>query len=117
VQSRAAVSPQRAAARDAFEAGQKLDAADDWLGALHKYDETRAFDASYPGLDRAVKQVWEKLRTAGTDALKRARQYDAIGDAAAAIKEYDKAAQWLPPDDPNREIARGRVERLRSSAK
>ena len=51
------------------------------------------------------------------DAFKRARQYDAIGDATAAIKEYDKAAQWLPPDDPNREIARGRAERLRSGVK
>jgi hypothetical protein len=87
------------------------------MGALHKYDETRALDASYPGLDRAVNRVWAKLRTAGTDAFKRARQYDAIGDAAAAIKEYDKAAQWLPPDDPNRDTARNRVERLRSSAK
>ena len=64
----------RAAARDAFNAGNKLDAAGDWMGALRKYDEAQQADATLPGLDRAVKGVWAKLRTAGADALKRARR-------------------------------------------
>ena len=107
----------RAAAREAFSAGSKLDAAGDWMGALRKYDEAQQADATLPGLDRAVKGVWAKLRTAGGDALKRARQYDAIGLSADALKEYDKAAQWLPPDDPNRQIARGRADQLRNGVK
>jgi predicted component of type VI protein secretion system len=107
----------RAAAREAFNAGSKLDAAGDWMGALRKYDEAQQADATLPGLDRAVKGVWAKLRTAGGDALKRARQYDAIGLSADALKEYDKAAQWLPPDDPNRQIARGRADQLRNGVK
>jgi tetratricopeptide (TPR) repeat protein len=107
----------RAAAREAFNAGSKLDAAGDWMGALRKYDEAQQADATLPGLDRAVKSVWAKLRTAGGDALKRARQYDAIGLSADALKEYDKAAQWLPPDDPNRQIARGRADQLRNGVK
>jgi predicted component of type VI protein secretion system len=107
----------RVAAREAFNAGNKLDAAGDWMGALRKYDEAQQADATLPGLDRAVKGVWAKLRTAGGDALKRARQYDAIGLSADALKEYDKAAQWLPPDDPNRQIARGRADQLRNGVK
>jgi len=107
----------RAAARQAFNAGSKLDAAGDWMGALRKYDEAHQADATLPGLDSAVKGVWAKLRTAGADALKRARQYDAIGLSADALKEYDKAAQWLPPDDPNRQIARGRADQLRNDVK
>jgi len=107
----------RAAAREAFNAGSKLDAAGDWMGALRKYDEAQQADATLPGLDRAVKGVWAKLRTAGGDALKRARQYDAIGLSADALKEYDKAAQWLTPDDPNRQIARGRADQLRNDVK
>lgn len=110
-------SAARTAAREAFDAARKLDAAGDWLGALRKYDDVQQIDATYPGLDRSVKQVWAKLRTAGADALKRARQYDAIGLSTDALREYDKAAQWLPPDDPNRQIARGRADQLRNGAK
>jgi hypothetical protein len=29
------------------------------------------------------------------------------------VKEYEKAFQWLPPDDPNREAARTRVDQLK----
>jgi pSer/pThr/pTyr-binding forkhead associated (FHA) protein len=116
--SRLSVPPAgRAAAREAFNAGSKLDAAGDWMGALRKYEEAQRADATLPGLDRAVKGVWAKLRTAGGDALKLARQYDAIGLSADALKEYDKAAQWLPPDDPNRQIARGRADQLRNGVK
>jgi hypothetical protein len=107
----------KAAAREAFNAGSKLDAEGDWMGALRKYEEAQRADATLPGLDRAVKAVGAKLRTAGGDALNRARQYDAIGLSDDALKEYEKAAQWLPPDDPNRQIARSRADQLRNGAK
>ena len=34
-------------------------------------------------------------------------------EAAAQVREYEKAVQWLPPDDPNRQIARSRIEQLK----
>lgn len=107
----------RAAAHDAMDAGNRLDAAGDWIGALRKYDQAREIDASTPGLDEAVKRVREKMRVAGNDALKRARQYDALGRPLDALKEYEKAAQWLPAEDPNREVARTRAEQLKAGIK
>ena len=32
-----------------------------------------------------------------------------------ALKEYEKAVQWLPPDDPKREMASSRVEQLKKA--
>jgi len=107
----------RNAARDALDAGNRLDAAGDWVGALKKYDQAHDVDPATPGLDEAVRRVRDKMRVAGNDALKRARQYDALGRPLDALKEYEKAAQWLPADDPNREIARARAEQLKAGSR
>jgi tetratricopeptide (TPR) repeat protein len=107
----------RGSARDAFEAGNKLDAAGDWPGALQKYEQVRRIDPAYAGLDDAMGRVHEKMRAAGTDAFKRARQYDALGRSADALKHYETAAQLLPPDDPNRKIARDRADQIKAGVK
>ena len=104
----------RAAAVEVIEAGNKLDAAGDSIGALKKYDQAREIDRAAPGLDEAVKRVREKMRAAGTAALRRARQFDALGRFADALTEYEKAAQWLSPEDPNQQIARGRADQLKA---
>jgi hypothetical protein len=57
------------------------------------------------------------MRAAGRDALNRAREYDAVGQSSAALKEYDKAVQWLPEDDPNRAGAVSRADHLRAGVK
>ena len=75
-------------AQGVFDAGLKLDAAGDWVGALRKFDQARELDPALPGLDKVVRQVRAKLRAAGAEALKRARAYDAIGQVADALKEY-----------------------------
>jgi hypothetical protein len=108
---------QRGSARDAFEAGNKLDAAGDWTGALQKYDLARQIDPSLAGLDDAGKRVREKMRVAGADAYKRARQYDALGRSGEALKDYERAAQWLAADDPNRKAARDRADQLKAGLK
>ena len=59
----------------------------------------------------------DEMRVAGRTALNRAREYDGIGQSVEALKEYDKAAQWLPPDDPNRALARQRADVLRAGGK
>ena len=102
----------RAAAVEVIEAGNKLDAAGDSVGALKKYDQAREIDRAAPGLDEAVKRVREKMRGEGTAALRRARQFDALGRFADAVTEYEKAAQWLAPEDPNQQIARARADQL-----
>jgi len=108
---------QHASARDAFEAGNKLDAAGDWGAALQKYDLARQIDHSLAGLDDAATRVRERMHAAGVDAFKRARQYDALGRSAEALKEYEKAAQWLPSEDLNRKAARDRADQLKADPK
>jgi FHA domain len=105
----------RDVARDVFEAGQRLDAAGDWLGALQKYEQASQIHPDVRGLPEAVKRVREKLRTAGEGAFNRARRFEESGRWADALKEFEKAVQWLPSDDPRWELAHNRVEQLKKS--
>ena len=107
----------RAAAAEMIESGNKLDAAGDWVSALKKYDQAREIDRTVPGLDEAIKRVRDKMLAAGGNALRRARQFDALGRFADALLEYEKAAQWLSQDDPNQQIARGRADQLKARQK
>jgi hypothetical protein len=102
-----------ASARSLFKAGARLDAAGDWVGALQKYEQARQIYSGTPGLSESLQRVRERLRTAGTNAFNQARQYEAGGRSQDALREYQKAIQWLPPDDPNRQLALTRVEQLR----
>ncbi len=103
----------RSSARRLFLAGQKLEAAGDWVGALQKYEQARQIYAGVDGLAASLQQVRGKLRTAGTAAFNEGRQHEAAGRTEEALKAYDKAIQWLPLDDPNRQAARTRVEQLK----
>jgi tetratricopeptide (TPR) repeat protein len=103
----------RASARSLFQAGNRLDAAGDWVGALQKYEQARQIYAGIPGLSDALKRVRVKLQVAGSTAFNQAKQLEAQGRPQEALKEYEKAMQWLPQDDPNRQIARTRIEQLR----
>jgi pSer/pThr/pTyr-binding forkhead associated (FHA) protein len=50
----------------------------------------------------------------GDDASERARTFDALGRTDDAIEQYERAVQLLPPDDPNRERAKQRLDMLRA---
>jgi len=104
----------RAAALSALESGKRLDATGDWASAMRKYEQAREIDKSVPGLEDAFKRVREKMRVAGAEAMRRAKLYDGAGRSADAVKEYEKASQWLPGDDPDREIARARADQLKA---
>jgi hypothetical protein len=54
------------------------------------------------------------MHAAAVDAFKRARQFDAVGRTADALKEYTNAAQWLPDTDANKAVARQRADQLRA---
>ena len=103
----------RATANALFESGRRMDAAGDWVGALQKYEQARAIYSAIPGIADAIQNVRVKLRAAGTRAFAQAKQLDAAGRTAEAVKEYEKAVQWLATDDPNRQAARARLEQLK----
>jgi hypothetical protein len=103
----------RASAANLFRAGKKLDAAGDWTGALQKYEQARQIYAALPGVTDSLQRVREKLKAAGTAAFRKGRQYEADGRPQDAVKEYEKAVQWLAPDDPNRHLAQQRIDQLK----
>ena len=105
VRSRAGL---RDVARAVYESGLRLDAAGDWLGALQKYEQAGQIHPEVKGLPDAIKRVREKLSAAGEAALVRARRFDEAGRWTDALKEYEKAVQWLPPHDPKREMSQSR---------
>jgi tetratricopeptide (TPR) repeat protein len=103
----------RASARSLYEEGKRLDEAGDWVGALQKYEQARQIQAGIPGLSDSLQRVRSRLRVAGTTAFNQGRALETNGRAEEALKEYQKAVQWLPADDPNLQIARARVEQLK----
>lgn len=50
----------------------------------------------------------------GAEAYTRARQADAVGRTADAITLYERAARFLPDEDPNKAKARDRLDVLRA---
>jgi tetratricopeptide (TPR) repeat protein len=103
----------RASANTLYKAGKKLDAAGDWTGALRKYEQARQIYSGIPGISESLQRVREKLKAAGSTAFTQAQQHEANGRPQEALKEYQKAIQWLAADDPNRHIAQTRVDKLR----
>ncbi|CAN5744332.1 hypothetical protein BH18ACI5_BH18ACI5_21440 [soil metagenome] len=108
-----AQSGMRASANNLFKAGKKLDAAGDWTGALQKYEQARQIYSAIPGISESLQRVREKLKAAGTAAFTQAQQHEVNGRPQEALKEYQKAIQWLAADDPNRHLAQTRVDKLR----
>ena len=108
-----AQSGMRASANTLFKAGKKLDDAGDWMGALQKYEQARQAYSGIPGIADSLQRVREKLREAGTAAFNQGRQHEANGRPQEALKEYEKAVQWLAADDPNRHAAQARVDKLK----
>lgn len=103
----------RATANGLFESGKRMNTAGDWVGALQKFEQARAIYSAIPGINDAIQDVRTKLRAAGTRAFAQAKQLEATGRTAEAVKEYEKAVQWLATDDPNRQAARARLEQLK----
>jgi tetratricopeptide (TPR) repeat protein len=110
VQSQAGL---RSNARSLHQAGTRLEASGDWVGALQKYEQARQIFSGIQGLSGDVQRMKEKLRIAGTNAFTQAKAHESAGRIEDAVREYEKAVQWLPADDPNRQIARSRVEQLK----
>lgn len=55
----------------------------------------------------------EAAQQANSDALRRARQYDAVGRRNDAIAWYERALETLPESDPNREAVTKRLSELK----
>jgi hypothetical protein len=59
-------------------------------------------------------RVKTRMRTEGTQAFTNARQFDAVERVEQAITWYERAFRLLPDEDPNKKIAKERLDLLRS---
>ena len=105
----------QAQAQQALDTGTKLEGTGDLSGALSQYD--RAAQGEPPvaeSADQARTRVRGKMKTEGTDAFRRAKQYDALGRLPEAIALYERAARYLGEDDSNGQAAKERLKVLRA---
>jgi predicted component of type VI protein secretion system len=85
--------------------GARLEGAGEWAAAVAAYE--RAGAASEASAART------RMHAAGDDAYRKARQFDARNRAADAIGWYERAVEWLSPQDPRRQTARARLTELK----
>lgn len=100
-------------AKRAYEAGLQAEAAGNQLAALERFEQAARFDPDFTAAREGGRRVRERMKVAGEDAYKRAKQYDAVGRTADAIAMYEKALQMLAPDNPMRANAKERLDALK----
>jgi serine/threonine-protein kinase len=104
-----------AAAKQSLEEGTKLEGAGDLKGALDKYERAAQIDPSMATIaDGLAGKVKARMKAEATDALTRAKQYDAVDRVPDAIKWYEKAFSLLPDDDASKNTVKARLDLLRA---
>jgi tetratricopeptide (TPR) repeat protein len=103
----------RVAARREFDQGTAAEGANDLTSALQHFQAARRLDGTYAEAQQAITRVTARMSTEGNEAFVRARQYDALDRTDQAITWYERAYRSLPDDNPNRRVARERLDALR----
>jgi Zn-dependent protease with chaperone function len=118
----------------ALEAATVAENARDWVAALHYYENARKLAPSMTTfIDSSIERVRAQQGVGSQqgsvapqsavapqggvnveDALRRARQYDAVGRANDAIEWYRRAYGSMLDSDPNKRAVAERIEALRS---
>lgn len=105
----------RAAGQQALEAATKLEGTGDWVAALQQYQRAAQIDPSTADVaEESSRRLKARMKTEGSDAFTRARQYDAVGRIPEAVALYERAFRYLSDDDPNKKTAKDRLDALRN---
>jgi tetratricopeptide (TPR) repeat protein len=104
----------RTSVQQEFLAAVSSETSGDWPAALQHYERVRQLDPAMAAVTQALNRVRARMKTEGADALRNARQYDAVDRVADAITWYERAYRYLPDDDPGRKIAKERLDVLRA---
>lgn len=108
----------REAAMTAYTQAAAAQERGEWKAAIAGY--TRAIqtaaqiDEVIKGAAEARTKAQEHMKALAEDALRRARQYDAVGRTREAIEAYEQVVDLLPPGDPSRKVAADRLAALRA---
>lgn len=89
--------------------------AEDWPAALGFYERARVTDPSMAALALAgVERVRAQMLADGSNAFKRAQEFDASNRVNDAITWYERAVRNLPENSAERRIAAERLRTLKS---
>jgi tetratricopeptide (TPR) repeat protein len=108
----------REAAMTAYTQAAAAQERGEWQAAIAGY--TRAIqtaaqiDEVIKGAAEARTKAQEHMKALAEDAMRRARQYDAVGRTREAIEAYEQVVDLLPPGDPTRKVAADRLAALRA---
>ena len=85
-----------------LEAARRLEAAGvDLVGARREYEAAQALDPTNASIREALEKLAARMVEEGQQAFRSARQFESRGRNAEAIPLYEKAAAYLPTDDPS----------------
>jgi tetratricopeptide (TPR) repeat protein len=101
-------------ARVAFDAAMALEQDEELIKARSALERTCTMAQPPSACAEASKRIAEKIQTAGNEAFRRARSFDGQGRLPEAIALYERAVQFLAADDANRQIAKERLDFLKS---
>jgi tetratricopeptide (TPR) repeat protein len=98
-----------------LEAAARSENARNWASALQHYQRARQIDPSMaPFIDASIARVRAQMGPDAQAALRRARQYDALGRAGEAITWYERALLGLATGDKERDAVERRLAQLRA---
>jgi len=104
-----------AAVKQTIDAAAKLESSGDLPEAMRQLERVAQIDPSMAIVaEQAMNRVRARMRTEGTQAFTNARQFDAVERVDQAINWYERAFRLLPDDDPNKKIAKERLDQLRA---
>jgi tetratricopeptide (TPR) repeat protein len=105
---------QRAAANQELVLALQSETAGDFPAALSHLERARQLDPSVADFAQLVNRVKTRMKNEATEAIKRARQYDALDRVSQAIAEYERAKRNLLDDDPDKKTVNERLDALRA---
>jgi len=73
-----------------------------------------SLDPSVADFAQLVSRVKAKMKAEATEAIVRAKQYDALERVNQAIAEWERAYRNLLDDDPTRKMVKERLDALRA---
>jgi tetratricopeptide (TPR) repeat protein len=104
-----------ASVKQTMDAAAKLESSGDLPEALRQLERVAQIDPSMAIVaEQAMTRVKTRMRTEGTQAFTNAKQFDAVDRVEQAVTWYERAFRLLPDEDPNKKIAKERLDLLRA---
>ncbi len=112
--SDATAARNREQAQVALDTGARSEAAGDLPTALLWFNRGHDLDPSNAAANQSVTRVRDRMKKEGSDAFAKAKTFDSLQRDAQAIAQYEIAVRYLPDDDPNKQIAKTRLDALKA---